>query len=96
MGSGKALTGCDCMQDTTFPFAGMGTPVGIVSPEELTSTKEEVSTPGVKVLRESLFTGITVIFSGILYTFRWVRTTFGSPAGILLGWAILSGWMVCQ
>ena len=93
MRGGKALTGCGCMQDTTFPLAGMGTPVGTVSPVVLTSIKDEVSTPGVKVLREPLFTGMTVRASGILCTFRLVGTTFGSPARIILGCATLSGWM---
>ena len=58
MSGGKALTGCGCMHGTTFSLAGMGTPVGMVSPNR-TSTKDDVSTPGVKVLRELLFTGIT-------------------------------------
>ena len=81
------------MQGTTFPLAGMGTPVGIVSPVELTSTKEEVSTPGVKVLRDSIFTGMTVRVSGILCTFWWVGTTSGLPAGTTFGFATLPGSM---
>ena len=93
MSGDEALTGCRCMQGTTFPIAGMGTPVGTVSPMELTSTKEEVSRPGVKVLSESLLTGMIVRFLGILCTFRWVGITFGIPAGILLDCATLSGWM---
>ena len=70
MSGDKALTGCGHLQGATFPLAGMGTPVGKVSPKELTRTKEEVSTPGVKVFKESLFTGMTVRVSGILCT-RW-------------------------
>ncbi len=81
------------MQGTTFPVTGMGTPVGTVSPVELRSTKEEVSTPGVKVLSSSLYTGIIVRDSGILYTFRWVGTTSGSPTSIIFGCDTLSGWM---
>ena len=49
--------------------------------------------PGVKVLRRSLFIGMTVRISGILCTFRWPDITFGSPAGIILGCATLSRWM---
>ncbi len=86
----KALTGWGYMQGITFPVIGMGTPVGTVSPVELTSTKEEVSTPGVKVFREFLFTGMTVRASGISCTFRFMDTTFGSPAGIIFGCATLS------
>ncbi len=60
---GKAFTGIGSKQGTTFPFVGMGMPVGKVSPMELTNTKEDVSTPGMKVLSSSLFTCITVRFS---------------------------------
>ena len=60
------------MQGTTFPFAGIGMPVVKVSPMELTNTKEEVSTPGVKVLSSFLFTCITVRFSGILCVLDFV------------------------
>ncbi len=68
-GGDKALTGCGCMQSTTFPSADMGTPVGTVSPVELNNPNEVVSTPGVKVLRESLLTEMIVRDSGILCTF---------------------------
>ncbi|MCP4311278.1 MAG: hypothetical protein GY790_08455 [Bacteroidetes bacterium] len=72
---------------------GMGIPVGTVSPVELTNTKEEVSTPGVKVFREFSFIVMTVRVSGTLCKFRLVGTLSGSPAGILLGCSTLPGGM---
>lgn len=81
------------MQGTTLPLIGMGTPVGTVSPVELTRTKEEVSTPGVNVFSFCLFTGMTVRASGISCTFSFADTTFGLPAEIILGTATLSGCM---
>jgi len=85
MTGGKAFTGQGCLQGTMLPLTGMGTPVGKVSSVELNRKKEEVSKPGVKVIRESLFTGITVRELGISCTFKFVGTTLGSPAGIVLG-----------
>ena len=85
MRGGKALTGCGCMQGTTFPLMGMGTPVGTVSPVELTSTKEEVSTPGVKVLRESfIYRNDGEVFRYFMYVLV-DGNHLGSPAGIILG-----------
>ena len=65
---------------------GMGKAVGKIFPTEFLNTKEEVSTPRVKVLSLFLSTGITVRCLETLCVFRLAETMVGVPAGTVTGW----------
>ena len=87
---GRAGIDLGSILGTILPFAGIGIPVGIVSPLELINTKEELSFPGVNFFNLFSSTGITMSFSEIGCTFELAFTTLGFPTGTTLPSGLMS------